>query len=60
MVVATAVVLGVLAVWFARRPADTPTSNIVTPAAQTSDAATSDASTTTIAVDPSASSTVAP
>lgn len=59
-IVAIAVVLGVLAVWFARRPADTPSSNIVTPAAQTTDASVADATTTTVAVDPTTSSSVAP
>lgn len=37
-IVTVAVVLGVLAVWYARRPESQPTSNLVTPAVETPDA----------------------
>ena len=56
-IVAVAVVLGVLIVWYARRPADQPTPTIVAPEVQTTDSTV----TASTVVGPAASSTtVAP
>lgn len=61
IVLAVAVLLGVFAVWYAARPADTPTSKIVTPEVQTTDSSVVDPTATTVAADAvPTSTTVAP
>lgn len=48
LIVAAAVLLGVLVVWYARRPADTPSANLVTPEVQTTDSTITAASSTSV------------
>ena len=55
LLIMAVVVLGVAAVWWARRPADTPSANLVTPEVQTVDPTAS--STTVVAADAVPSST---
>ena len=61
IVITLAVVLGILAVWYARRPADTPTANLVTPEVQTVDGSAAATSTSMVGgADAVPSTTAAP